>query len=69
MQNLTASLGTPQEIQSGSSIVKFIRFFKSELLKVIIFLAIFFASVFYANSESKDYYSSPKSGIDNAEIR
>ncbi len=69
MQNLTVSLNAPQNIQSGSGILRFIRFFKSELLKIFIFLVIFFASVFYANIQSKEYYNTNKSTIDNALVR
>lgn len=69
MQNLTASLNAPQEIVQNSGFIKFIRFFKNELVKIFIFLMIFFACVFYANSQSKAYYSSHKSSIDNTLAR
>lgn len=64
MQNLSASINAPQEIVQNSGVIKFIRFFKSELVKVFIFLVIFLACVFYANSQSKQYYSSNKSSVD-----
>ncbi len=69
MQNLTASLSAPQEIQSNTGFVKFVRFFRNELLKILIFLMVFFACVFYANSQSKIYYSSNKSIIDKTPAR
>ena len=64
MQNLSASINAPQEIVQNSGVIKFIRFFKSELVKVFIFLVIFFACVFYAKSQSKQYYISNKSSVD-----
>lgn len=69
MQNLTASLNAPQEIVQNSGVINFIRFFRRELVKILIFLVIFFACVFYANSQSKAYYSSNKSSIDNTLAR
>ncbi len=58
MLNTTISLKAPQFSFSNSAPVKFIKLFKYELIKVVIFLFIFFASVYYVNSESKEYYRS-----------
>lgn len=38
-------------------LIGIIKHFKYELIKVIIFLFLFVASVFYVNSESKEYYN------------
>lgn len=57
MLNTTVSLKAPQSLFSNYAPVRFIRFFKYELIKVLVFLIIFFASVYYVNSQSKEYYN------------
>lgn len=51
----------PLQNFSKSGIINFFRLFKYEIIKVLIFLLIFLASVFYVNSESKIYYGGSKS--------
>jgi hypothetical protein len=57
MQNFPVFLSPHQKIQS---FVGFLKYFRSEIIKVIIFLFIFFASIFYANQQSKEYYGMNK---------
>jgi len=64
MLNTTIFLKAPQFSLSNSAPVKFIKLFKYELIKVVIFLFIFFASVYYVNSESKEYYRTPISLVE-----
>ena len=56
MQNITAALKASQNFITGSAIFRFIKYFKFEIIKVILFLLIFFASVYYVNLQSKEYY-------------
>ena len=48
---------SPSGFFSQNKMVKVFRYFKYELLKVIIFLLLFAASVFYVNAESNEYYN------------
>ncbi len=56
MQNTIISFDAPQTFISGSSAVRFIKLFKYELIKVLVFLLLFFASLFYVNEQSNEYY-------------
>lgn len=58
MQNISAAFKAPQNLIPDSAPVRFIKYFKYEIIKVIIFLLFFFASVYYVNLESKEYYRS-----------
>ena len=58
MLNTTISLKAPQSLFSNSAPVKFIRLFKYELIKVLVFLFIFFASLYFVNVQSNEYYHS-----------
>lgn len=57
MQNTIVLPKAPQKLLTNSAPVKFLRLFKYELIKVLIFLFLFFASVYYVNSQSKQYYN------------
>lgn len=57
MINIAGLLKAPRSIQQVTGAVRFIRFFKYEFIKALIFLFIFFASVIYVNSQSREYYS------------
>ncbi len=57
MINIAGPLKAPRSIQQVPGAVKFIRFFKYEFIKALIFLFLFFASVIYVNSQSKEYYN------------
>ena len=56
MQNTTIFFDAPQTFISRSSAYKFIKLFKYELIKVLVFLLLFFASLFYVNEQSNEYY-------------
>jgi capsule polysaccharide export protein KpsE/RkpR len=56
MQNINVLSKAPLQNFSNQGISGFFRLFKYEIIKIIIFLFIFFASVIYVNSESKVYY-------------
>lgn len=58
MQNTTISLKAPQALFLNPGPFKLISYFKYELIKVLVFLFIFFASVYYVNLQSKEYYRS-----------
>ena len=59
MQNNTVLLKAPAPGRTFQNIQAFriIRLFKYELIKIIIFLCLFMASVWYVNSQSKEYYN------------
>lgn len=56
MQNTSAVLKAPQHNFTFNRVSKFLGFFKYEIIKILIFLLLFFACVFYVNAESKEYY-------------
>ena len=45
----------------NTALYRFIDFFKYELIKIVIFLLVFFSSIIFVNSESKQYYSKVQS--------
>lgn len=61
MQNTIVFPKAPLQNFSNPGILNFFRIFKYEIIKVLVFLLIFFASVYYVNAESKDYYGGSKS--------
>ena len=62
MQTFTsARFKSPSIFIQNNSLVKIIKLFKFELIKVIIFLLLFVATVFVVNTESEQYYKGSKS--------
>ncbi|MBZ0203344.1 MAG: hypothetical protein IT281_06880 [Ignavibacteria bacterium] len=58
MQNNTVLLKVPARTLQNFQAFRIIRLFKYELIKILIFLCLFVASVWYVNTESKEYYNS-----------
>ncbi|MBE2228567.1 MAG: hypothetical protein IAE93_14520 [Ignavibacteria bacterium] len=58
MQNISTAFKAPLNLIPGSAAVRFFKYFKYEIIKVVIFLIFFFASLYYVNLESKEYYRS-----------
>lgn len=58
MQNILSLLKAPQHGFQYNGITKFFSLFKYEIIKILVFLLLFFASLYYVNAESKDYYGS-----------
>ena len=56
MQNISALTKAPHPVYPVNRIAKFLSHFKYEIIKILIFLLLFFASIFYVNNESKVYY-------------
>ncbi len=56
MQNIGVLPKAPLQNFSNPGISRFFKHFKYEIIKILVFLFIFFASVIYVNSESKSYY-------------
>ncbi len=56
MQNINVFQEAPHQQFSKIPAIGFIKVFKYEIIKILIFLLLFFASLFYVNSESKVYY-------------
>jgi hypothetical protein len=52
----TGTLNSPSEYSESFSLLKIIKMFKYELIRVIIFLFLFAASLIYVSSESHEYY-------------
>ncbi len=58
MLTITQTFKAPLNVKSRPGHIGFLSFFKYELIKALIFLILFFASVVYVNSQSKEYYKS-----------
>lgn len=56
MQNNTIFFKAPNLLFSESQVLKLLKFFKYELIKLLVFLFLFLASVYFVNSQSKEYY-------------
>lgn len=56
MQNISALQKAPHPVYPVNGFAKFLSHFKYEIIKILIFLLLFFASIFYVNNESKVYY-------------
>jgi hypothetical protein len=61
MQNTIVFPKAPLQNFSNTGILNFFRLFKYEIIKILVFLMIFIASLYYVNSESKIYYGGSKS--------
>ena len=53
----TLSLNSTSGNHEQSAVLKAAKYFKYELIKVLIFLLLFGASVFFVNSVSHEYYN------------
>ena len=62
-QSKTISLKSTSNVIINSNLKDLFRYFKYELLKVLIFLMLFAASVIYTNAESKAYYSNNSESV------
>lgn len=56
MQNNTVFLKAPHLFIPVSPVLRFVKFFKYELIKLLIFLLLFIASVLFAELQSNEYY-------------
>jgi len=63
MQLYPSGTLSPQDYSENFSLVQIIKMFKYELIKVIIFLFLFAASLIYVNTESHEYYKESSSGV------
>ena len=59
----TAIFKAPYRSIENTALYRFIDFFKYELIKILIFLLVFFSSIIFVNSESKEYYSKVQSTV------
>lgn len=59
MQNNTVLIKAPAQNRTLQNFQAFtiIRLFKYELIKIIVFLCLFIASVWFVNTQSKEYYN------------
>ncbi len=60
MQTFTARFKSPSILFQNTSLFRIIRLFKFELIKVIVFLLLFAATVFVVNTQSEEYYKGQK---------
>lgn len=56
MQTFTVHRSKGPSFNSDSRLYSFVRLFKFELIKVVVFLLLFAASVFIVNGQSEEYY-------------
>ena len=63
MQNTGVLSKAPHPYLAADRFLKFVKIFKYEIIKILIFLFIFFASLLFVNSQSKIYYDNSKSNL------
>lgn len=56
MQNYLILAKAPSKFFGNFGFLKFLKLFKYEIIKILVFLVIFFASVYYVNAESEQFY-------------
>jgi hypothetical protein len=59
----TFTIKSSSSSTQSSTLFQTAKFFKYELIKVLIFLLLFGASIFFVNSVSHQYYKKDKSGL------
>jgi len=56
MQNYLTLSKAPAKFFGNFGLLKLLKLFKYEIIKILVFLVIFFASVYYVNAESEQFY-------------
>jgi hypothetical protein len=56
MQSSLTLTKAPAKFFGNFGLLKLLKLFKYEIIKILVFLILFFASVFYVNAESEQFY-------------
>jgi hypothetical protein len=56
MQSSLTLSKAPAKFFGNFGLFKLLKLFKYEIIKILVFLVVFFASVYYVNAESEQFY-------------